>query len=300
MNLIIAVIDDLYTFARDAIRSLLTPGRKTQPSEPYLLAGVADPVKLPGSVETASGDEEIEIESEDAPLTFRSTNEILESTLKGEGTKNTVMYTGSEQTSLFRQPTMEFDSVIGHIPYGSLVMVLESRGRWARIAHKSVQGWALRDELSDRAAYVYPDFTIGQENRHDDPNTLRVRACIADEFGAGKAEMPLQSSEYVLYRLCKKGIRVNWPGVRPRVEGTWHEILKGREHVQIGVRACGGCIMEYVNEDGTGHLAYVEAVFPDETLTISEANFPADGIYNERVLTKEEWRELKPIFLEFS
>lgn len=295
MNILLAVLEDLYTFARDTVLSIVPTFRRKTPPEIRALPPVAQTGQLEAAP-TDTVDTVAELPDEQVPLTFRSAADILEH----PHAKNTVMYTGTEHTPLFSKPTMEFDGVITRLPYGTMVMVLESRGRWSRVAHTGKEGWVLRDDLSDRAAHVYPDFTIGVENRADDPNTLRVRACIEDEFGAGKAELPLQSSEYVLYRLYKKGIQIAWPDVRPRIEGLWHELLKGRAGVQIGIGPCGGCIMEYIYESGEGHLAYVEAVFPDETLSISEVNYPADGIYNERVLTREEWIELKPVFIEFS
>jgi len=294
MSLIFDVFEDLYTFARDSMSGILSNLHGGKASSPALLNAAPSRSQLPAAHETEEEEEDV---LEDLPLTFKSTAEIL-STTSVMSPKNTVMYTGSERVPIMRRPTMEFDGGVAYIPYGAMVMVLESRGRWSRVAYRDAQGWVLRDELVDRSAHVYPDFTIGEPNRADDPNTLRVRACIDDEFGAGRAELPLQSSEYVLYRLYKKGITVIWPDVRPRTEGMWHEILKGKEGIQIGIRACSGCIMEYVYEDGIGHLAYVEAVFPDETISISEANYPSDGVYNERVVTKEEWRELKPVFMD--
>lgn len=291
MDLLLAVIDDLYTFARDTLLSLFSYVRARRRSQKFELpaGGSSDTQAL---ITTETPDEEEPIE--EFPPTFRSTAEVIES----PSAKNTVMYSGSERTPLFRNPTMEFDGVRMYIPYGAMVMVLQSQGRWSRVAYKSLQGWVLRDDLQDRSAHVYPDFTIGEPNRAEDPNTLRVRACIADEFGAGRAELSLQSSEYVLYRLARKGITISWPRIRPRIEGVWHEILRGKKGIQIGVHPCGGCIMESTREDGVGHIAYVEAVFPDDTISISEADFPSDGIYNERILTKEEWRELKPVFID--
>jgi surface antigen len=56
--------------------------------------------------------------------------------------------------------------------------------------------------------------------------------------------------------------------------------------------------MEYMVTEDSGHLAYVESVFPDETLKLSEVGYPDSGIYNERVLTREEWKELKSIFIQ--
>lgn len=285
--LFLAVVDDLYQFARDAVyRFLRTEGVEPGHDVVYALAPHAEPELL---VEpSVAADVE-------APSTFRSMSKVLEETARPS--KNTVMYTGAPSVPLYKEPTVMFDGIIVRVPYGALLMVLGNKGRWSFVAYGNKSGWVLRDELVDRSAYVYPDFTIGEENLSDAPNTLRTRAVIEDEFGAGLAELPLQSSEYVLYKLYRKGIRISWPDVRPRVEGTWHDILKGGDKVHVTLRPLVGSLMEYTLEDGRGHLAYVEAVYPDETLSISEVNFGENGIYNERVLTKEEWRELKPVFL---
>ena len=144
---------------------------------------------------------------------------------------------------------------------------------------------------------VYPEFRIGQENSVDHPNTAHVRAILGDTFSIGRSEFPLQAGEYALYRLWKKGIRIEWPTIRPRVPGLWHKILKGTPKIHVGVTPKAGSIMEYMLNNDVGHLAYVEAVFPDNTIAISEVNFPDSGIYNERELTKEEWKELRPVFI---
>lgn len=62
-------------------------------------------------------------------------------------------------------------------------------------------------------------------------------------------------------------------------------------------------VIEYVlsgddiHEHKRAHLAYVEKVFPDETIQISEADWPDRGIYNERVLVENEWRALTAVFI---
>lgn len=214
--------------------------------------------------------------------------------------KNTVMYAQSVRVFVYKNPTIEFDAHIGEIPYGEMVIVLEPRGRFYRIMWNTIEGWVLRDDIADRAVRVYPSFTIGEENSVDHPNTAQVRTILDDIFGIGCSEFPLQAGEYVLYRLWRKGIRLEWPETRPRIPGLWHKILKGSEQVHIGVVPKVGTIMEYMISPEIGHLAFVDAVFPDDTIIISEANFPDSGIYNERVLTKEEWKEYKPLFLAIS
>ncbi len=58
-------------------------------------------------------------------------------------------------------------------------------------------------------------------------------------------------------------------------------------------------IMEYTIDE-VGYLAFVEAVFPDRSIKISEVGFPEDGYYREAIMTQEEYRELKPVFITCS
>lgn len=211
--------------------------------------------------------------------------------------KNTIMYADNIRVPVYKNPTIEYDAQIAEIPYGEMIMVLEPRGRFYRIMWNVIEGWVLRDDIADRAIRVFPEFIIGEENSVDHPNTVHLRAIVNDVFGLGRSEFALQAGEYVLYRLWKRGIHIEWPDVRPRVPGSWHKILKGAAHTHIGVTPKIGAIMEYMMTPEMGHLAFVEAIFPDDTITISEANFPDLGIYNERVLTKEEWKELHPVFI---
>lgn len=299
MNALYAVLKDFYIFGKSVVEDVSGLFKDTAPQQPPLLTAPKEgDIFVEETITIITPLEEASREEEDVPQTFKSTADVFKERSFPE--KNTVMYTGSSHTAVWQEPTTAFDSVVAHIPYGALVMILEQRGRWSRIVYREIAGWVLRDELIDRAAYVYPEFSIGVPNGAEDPNTLRLRAVIEDEFNGGAAELPLQSSEYVWYRLCRKNVHLAWPAQRPRTEGTWHTVLKGLENVHIGIQPKVGAVMEYSTDEGIGHLAYVEAVFPDDTLSISEVNFPDQGAYNERVLTKEEWRELKPVFIEVS
>jgi hypothetical protein len=296
MRILFAVIDDLYTFAFRAIAScvrvhddlgetqadIYTEPLRLPPRESHDMLGA--PKGVPHSFKTIK-------DIAKAPLPVRE--RILEE-------KNTVMYAGSIDVPLYVHPTQEFDGVLGTITYGDMVMVLEQKGRFMHVAHNGNEGWVLREDLVDRAAYVYPEFVIGEKNELDDPNTIRARAMIKDIFGGSRVEFPLQAGEYVVYRLLRKGIRVVWPETRPRVPGLWHTLLKGMVGVHISITPKTGTVMEYTLPEEIGHVAYVEAVFPDETITISETNFPDSGIYNERVLTRDEWKEFKPVFIQIA
>ena len=51
----------------------------------------------------------------------------------------------------------------------------------------------------------------------------------------------------------------------------------------------------------TGHIAFVEKVWPDGSIYISEANWPGLGKYNERKLAKAVWyNKYKAKFISFS
>ena len=123
---------------------------------------------------------------------------------------------------------------------------------------------------------------------------------IADVFSGGEAGLPLHSEEYIYYKLFSRGIVLPDVEDRPRVAGSWQKLFKGVSGTHISVRPKTGSIMEYVTEEDEGHVAYVEAVFPDESISLSEVGIPTNGYYNERMLSKEVWQELKPVFLQFS
>lgn len=215
--------------------------------------------------------------------------------------KNTIMYAATKETPLYNGPTIAFDSCKATIPYGALVLVVEPVGRFYRAIWGAHEGWILKEHLADRASMVYPEFVHGQENSVDHTNTARVRALIGDEFGLSNSEFPLQAGEYVLYRLMRRGLRIVWPSSRaPRAPGSWHTILRGAPLIHIGVMPRVGSIIEYADDHDVGHVAYVEAVFPDSMIAISEANFPHSGMYSERTLSKDAWRALKPVFIEVS
>ncbi|MCD5382312.1 MAG: hypothetical protein LR017_03280 [Candidatus Pacebacteria bacterium] len=318
MKLLLAVVEDLYTFARtalfgvadsryEAVRGEISDYELEEAlaeHEQYLNETLEETeTEVADVTETEAqsfrpADDEPSSRPADASA-FRSTENILKpSTQSLGGEKNTLMYIGGADVPLFLRATREFDSVIGRLPYGAMVMVLEQRGSWTRVVHGTKNGWVKREDLMEKAAHVYPDCTAGTQNEALHQNTLRIRACIDDSFAGGVAELPLQSAEYVTYRLLRKGLIIPWPEVRPRTVGTWHNILKGVTTVAIGVTPKTGAVMEYTHTDDRGQVAYVEAVRPDETITITEVLDDGSGTYAERVLTREEWQQLSPIFIQ--
>ncbi len=291
MNLLFAVVEDLTLFAVGAVRGLLLSSPRIENPERVLHPALTYTV-LPATSETAPPRALV------AHILQQPSAVMLQKSLQ----KSTVMYTSSLATPLRSAPGIVGDTMYTVLPYGSMVMVLDVDDMWAQVASGEYVGWVYVDDLEDRAAHVYPAFHIGEENLADDPATIRTRALINDEFGAGEMDLPLQAEEYVLYRLVRKEKKIMWPLVRPRTPGTWHSILKDVHKVAILSEPKAGAVMEFTlselsEENNKGHLAYVEAVFPDGSIQISEANWPERGIYNERVLVREEWYALNPYFL---
>lgn len=292
MNLFFAVVEDLSSFAYGAMRDFFLPSPKIENPE-RVLPSRQTYVALPSSTQ---------------PYT-RALPDPVSHALSPETIKNlqksTVMYTAAMVTPLRTAPGATGDAVYTMLPYGSMVMVIEVRDMWAHVACGTYTGWVYVDDLEDRAAHVYPSFHIGEMNDADEPATIRVRALINDEFGAGELDLPLQPEEYVVYKLLRKGIKIEWPPVRPRTPGTWSGILYPSEAVLVESEPKADTLIEYllpedVHEQRRGHLAYVEAVFPDQSIQISEVGWPEEGMYNERVLVADEWRALNAAFLSFS
>ncbi len=306
LALLWAVTEDLASFAFGAIRSLFVPveGEDQTP----LLAAPTEHALLPVRRE-AQTPQSLAVRPATSlaarPVTGLSVVSHESVPLQSALQKNTVMYTASYATPVRTAPDSYAmrDVVCAVLPYGSMVMVLEVSGAWARISSGVHTGWVAIEDLALKAADVYPAFRIGEAQLADDPNTVRVRAIIDDAFGAGDLDLPLQAEEYVLYRLYKRGAKIAWPPIRPRMPGRWHAILKDNTRVTSGATPRAGALMEFLMEsegDGegiAGHIALVEAVYPDETIQISEVNWPNKGIYNERVLALEEWQALNPVFL---
>ncbi|HEX4799515.1 MAG TPA: hypothetical protein VFV22_03255 [Candidatus Paceibacterota bacterium] len=213
-------------------------------------------------------------------------------------THGTVMYVSTIDTPLFAHATISYDDEIVRIPYGSLLLVGEPQGRFYPVAWKEMRGWVLYEDITENASQIFPVLISGTHYSVDNPSTAGIRALIKDPFGLGRSEFPLQAGEYIVYRLWKRGRQIAWPEVRPRTPGNWHNILKGVHGVYMTLNPKAGSIMEYADDDEIGYLAYIEAVFPDESITVTEVNNPDSGIYSERTLTKTEWKELRPVFIE--
>jgi len=203
-------------------------------------------------------------------------------------------------TSLYKRNTKEFDSVLKVLPYGATVTIIKEEGSWANISYKNITGWVDRDNITTRISQTKPYFIIKEYCGPESENTKRLRLMINDVFFGGEAGLPLYPEEYIYYKLFSRGILLPASDKRPRRAGSWQKIFQGMKGAHISIRPKTGSILEYTTPEDEGRLAYIEAVFPDESISLSEVGVPESGYYNERMLSKEIWQELKPVFIQFS
>lgn len=199
-------------------------------------------------------------------------------------------------TPVFALPTRSFDGVILTLNYGQSFQIVNRQGQWLQVLAGDTKGWVHVDMMHESKSALLPKFMVGTLYEADHPSTIALRTVIADEFFAETLALPLQDVEYALYRLQLKNRFIVWPRERPRIAGTWQRHLRGVRGIHLGVQPKTESVLEYLLEDGTGHIAFVESVYPDGALTISEIKH--DSVYQERTLSKDEWKELRPVFIE--
>lgn len=157
----------------------------------------------------------------------------------------------------------------------------------------------------------YPIFIKGVSNLYNSANTIEVREILKKSFNinGGKNKWDLQCTEYVCYIIKKeKNITIDWGVITSgRDGGKWPEIftkLKKYKVLDYPVSGCAMCFfggLEKTSAKNTGHVAYVEKVYDDGTIDISEANWPGQGKYNLRKLSKLHWQNIcKAKFVDFT
>lgn len=209
-------------------------------------------------------------------------------------------YVSASSAYVYVLPTRTFDGVVGQLVYGASFSIIGSQGKWLQIISSDLAGWLRLDETTRNKEELAPCFIDGEQYTSDHSDTEKLRMVINDEFHAAEFDLPLQDVEYVEYKLVSQNRHIAWPTERPRVAGTWQRILKGVSNIHLGISPKTDSVMEYINADNTGHVVYVEAVYPDESIFVSEIGYPDEGRYHERTLTKDEWIELRPVFIEIA
>ncbi|MEX0917119.1 MAG: CHAP domain-containing protein [Candidatus Paceibacterota bacterium] len=191
-------------------------------------------------------------------------------------------------------PYVSADTKIGWLAYGESVFVLREREGWKEIVYGGANAWVSAEYLTPDEKEVFPVFVLGERNLHRSPSATKIRSYLNDEFGGEAGGLDLQSTEYVAYRVKRLGSDIIWPSERPRNGGLWadifrrHDLYEELEVPQKHAVMCfrGGLGSRAIND--IGHVAFIESVFPDGSVRISEANWPREGIYNERVIPQKD------------
>jgi surface antigen len=146
---------------------------------------------------------------------------------------------------------------------------------------------------------IIPSFKDNEIYISDSSDTELVRKFISDVFSGSALLLPLQAEEYVTFKIKKNNKEISWDETRPRLAGNWQNLLKGVHGVSIGISPKTGSIMEW-NKEGKGYLFYVEKVSPEENLTVSGVGCIEEGMFSTLNLKKEEWIELRPVFISIT
>ncbi|MFN3188553.1 MAG: hypothetical protein ACK42D_03385 [Candidatus Paceibacteria bacterium] len=311
---LVLVVKDLWYFVTSEVRYLLPLPHKTyllsQRQQSQLTASTSlSPLLLTSGSDTSY--EKIEIEDSDLEVLYQPELDYLEyeslqpessdsflSTQNFESYNPAVMYVAVEQAICVVRPYRDFDTVLAKFPYGTAVTVTGFQGSYAKVFWSHHEGWIQKDDLTPHKAEVWPHFTNGNTYESTDDVVKKLRLLIGDTFCASELALPLQAGEWVVYRLREQNRIIPWPVSHGRVPGDWQVLLKGVPGIHISITPKTDSIMEWRGDDGIGRVAYVEKVGVDQTLTLTLVGYESPGLYEERVLTEVEWRELRPVFIE--
>jgi len=193
-----------------------------------------------------------------------------------------------------------FDAIITTLSFGTAVTVAGFSGRYAHVQKGNYTGWVLKDDITPHKQDVWPELLTWGMYGAENPDTIKIRALINDEFGAGALALPLQAGEYVQLRLLQDKRTIIWPTGRPRLPGGWQSLLKGTLGIHSTITPKTDTIMEWQTENDGGRLAYVEAVGLDGVITTSCVGLVVAGQYTKQVWGAGDWKELRPTFIEVS
>ncbi|MCA9365792.1 hypothetical protein KC723_02765 [Candidatus Kaiserbacteria bacterium] len=235
-------------------------------------------------------------------------NQVFENTLKSKSDKETfkkavtnvspIMYVAVPKVTVYARPVLAFDSVLGYFKYATKISAGKQEGKWIQVSDGNLEGWVLTEFLTDSLLDVMPEFLDGVVYEATHPQVKKLRTYIDDSFAADVLVLPLQDVEYVTYRLIKGGRKIAWPPKRPRLAGTWKNILRGVSGVHIGIYPNTKSVMEFVSEEGVSGVGYVESVHPDESIVVSGVDTKIPGRFVMNHYDKKVWQSLKPVFID--
>jgi|GEM_PF-531555 len=229
------------------------------------------------------------------------------------------LYVSSEIGLRMRSaPEIKDSNIIITLEFGKEVSVIQEQDKWFKVKVDDKEGWVscyyLTENLPIKQSAdlpkkesvndMSPVFKIGVQNLANDFNTVKLRKIINDEFGGGANGYDLQCTEYAQYKIKQLGFTIIWPSERPRHGGRWATIFENSGKYKVSSQPKAGSAMSFTSglqNSNIGHVAFVEEIYNDESIKISEANWPPPGKYNERILAKSLWQDkYKGRFIDFS
>lgn len=291
MNVLLAVIDDLWQFARTALFGVLFIAPGTTTSTRAIQTQLMPQLQLPMLEESKL------IYLDPGDVSYRHDSMLANKEV--DFIQGARYFIGDVDTFLYKDPVVAFDTALENLSFGDIVHVVKFGGRWAHVQVRGREGWILKDSLREQVGDVFPEFHDGVMYDASNKETQKLRLYINDQFAGAKADVVLTDAEYVTYKLAKKELQIPWDGGHPRIAGTWQKKLRGMHGVHMGIVPKTDTVMEYVVDD-VGHLAYVEAVFSDESIKISSIGMFDEGMFSDGMMQKAEWIELRPVFIEIT
>lgn len=216
-------------------------------------------------------------------------------TIEAELVSIGVGYVAVPRAHLLARPVWMFDGVLKALSFGTQLELYGKEGMYYHVGVGTVTGWVSIHEVTTNEEVVFPVFVPLQTYTALHSTTVLVRQHLEDAFGATPLYIALSAEEYVCYRLMRQGLVLPWPVVRPRPAGKWHSILRGVRGIEISTFPRSGAIMEYVDDEGKGVVAYTKIVAHDQTITIE--GIGTSGQYTVEVLSSIQWRELRPVWI---
>lgn len=201
----------------------------------------------------------------------------------------------------FSQPEQSVDTKLGSFLYGDKVMVVRTINNFVEVRTATMCGWLDEKDLTDDFNKVLPNFKNATIYGSGDEEVIKLRRLIQDEVLGQYLNLPLQSLEFALSVLKIKQTHVPWPAIRPRLPGSWKNILRGIKGVSMSLEPHTGAILEYAGDDGvSGFFGYVEAVRPDQSITLLSVGRVEEGEYRSEECSRDVWKEWRPVFISFS
>lgn len=220
---------------------------------------------------------------------------LLASTLAGK-----MAYVQEPAVHCLQTPQKKFDAKRGELSYATAVRVVREQNGWVFVETNSQQGWVLDSSITEDERVVYPQLQAGVVYDAAHPETIKLRRSLQDELLGGELALPLQSSEYILYRLARAQKTVLWPMERPRLPGMWQSLLKGRTGVVMSLEPKTGAILEYSGTVGNRFLGYVESVTPDQKIVLSSIGRVETGVFEKTEFLPADWQAWRPVFISFT